>query len=103
MYGKPPPNKGIPHTKESKQKMKENHADFSGENHPQFGTHHTQEQNYAQSNKLKGRFTGGKNPNFGNKWTQEQKDALSKKKKEQHQIMKEINNIIGEIKICQNL
>ena len=92
------------------QKMKNNHADVSGENNPMFGirffgkdnhkfgkgylmtqennpnfgNHWTQEQKDAQSDKLKGRFAGENNPNFGNKWTQEQKDAQSKRLKEIH-------------------
>ena len=31
------------HTEESKKKMSDNHADFSGEKHPMFGKHHSEE------------------------------------------------------------
>jgi group I intron endonuclease len=82
------------YSEELKRKMRENHTDYSGKNHPRFGLHWDEEHKQNQSKKLKGRFIGEKNPNFGNKWTQEQKDALSKKKKEMHQNkIQRINNI----------
>lgn len=34
---------GIPHTEETKQKMRASHADYSGENHPLYGKQHKQE------------------------------------------------------------
>lgn len=38
-----PWNKGIPHSKETRKKMSDNHADVSGEKHPMYGKTHTEE------------------------------------------------------------
>lgn len=40
--GRTPWNKGIPHTEEAKQKMKESHHDVSGEDNPMYGTRRPQ-------------------------------------------------------------
>ena len=56
---------GKPKSEEHKQHLKENHADFSGINHPQYGTHLSDEHKKKLSNFAKTR-TGDKNPNYGN-------------------------------------
>ena len=43
------------HKIEERLKMSENHADFSGENHPQWGTHRSEDAKRKQSKKMKGR------------------------------------------------
>lgn len=45
MYNYIHPNTGNPKSNETKQKMKNNHADFSGENNPCFGKHLTSGKN----------------------------------------------------------
>lgn len=59
------------YSEKDKQKMKENHADFSGENHPQYGTHHSEEtkqkirDNHADmSGENHPDFSLDKNPNW---------------------------------------
>lgn len=48
-------NKGKKRSEEQKQKMKENHADFSGENHPMYGKNQTEEARQKQSKSKKGK------------------------------------------------
>lgn len=54
MYGKHP-------SEETIQKIKENHADFSGENHPMYGKHHTEESRKKMSDSHKGLQVGKDN------------------------------------------
>lgn len=65
-YGEKNPNWRKHPSEETRKKMRENHADFSGENHPNYGNYWTDEQKQAMSEKLKGRFAGKNNPNYGN-------------------------------------
>ena len=46
----------------AKIKMKENHADYSGEKHPMYGKHHTQETKNKISKALTEIYSGGKGP-----------------------------------------
>lgn len=46
----------------AKIKMKENHADFSGEKHPMYGKHHTKEAREKMSKARMGIYIGSKNP-----------------------------------------
>ena len=61
------------HNKITKQKMRDNHWDNSGENHPSFGTHPTeatiQKQSKAKTGEKNSMFgrTGENNPSFGKK------------------------------------
>ena len=43
LKGKPSPKKGVKLSAEARANMSTNHADFSGENHPFFGKHHSPE------------------------------------------------------------
>ena len=56
---------GKPKSEEVKKHMRENHADFSGINHPKYGTHLSDEHKKKLSNFAKTRI-GDKNPNYGN-------------------------------------
>jgi hypothetical protein len=58
--------RGIPLSETWKQHLSEGHADFSGENHPFYGCHHTEEA--KESNRQK---------HLGKKATDEQKKAQS--------------------------
>jgi hypothetical protein len=50
-----PPMLGKKHSNISKQKMKKNHPDFSGEHHPQYGTHQSIETIEKRVSKIRGR------------------------------------------------
>lgn len=68
---------GYVYTDEAKQKMKENHADFSGENHPLYGKHHSDDTKLILSQKAKKRYEENGSPLKGRKLTDEQKRVLS--------------------------
>lgn len=67
--------RGIYHTEETKEKMRNNHSDRHGENHPMFGLRGEDNPNYGKKRTLetkekisranKGRLEGNKNPMFG--------------------------------------
>jgi len=46
---------GKKHTKETKRKMRESHADFKGEKHPMWGKHHSEESKKKMSSANKGK------------------------------------------------
>ena len=60
-------------TEETKKKMSDNHADFSGEKHPMFGKHHSEE----TKKKMSESRTGEKNPNFGKHFSEETRKKMS--------------------------
>ena len=62
-------------SEDTKKKMRENHADFSGENHPQYG-----KSNPATSERNRKRI-GILNPNFGKHWSKETTQKMSESKK----------------------
>lgn len=70
------------HSEETKQKMKENHADFSGKNHPQYGKHHSEKTKLIISEKAKERYKSGNHPSKGLKHSDETKIKLSEIAKE---------------------
>ena len=78
--GKDAPMYGKHHTEESKKKMKENHADISGENHPMYGKHHSDEtkqkisENHAD-------FKGENSVWYGKHHTEETKKKISESRK----------------------
>lgn len=49
---------------ETRWKIRENHPDFTGENHPQFGTHPSKETRAIMQAKKIGLYDGPKNPNW---------------------------------------
>ena len=75
-------------SEESKRKMSENHADFTGKNHPQYGTHptgkdaamygkhHTKETKRKISEALKDKMTEEKNPMYGEHHTEKAKEKI---------------------------
>jgi group I intron endonuclease len=65
------------HSEETKQKMKENHADFSGENHPLYGKHHSNETKLTLSQKAKERYEKHGHPCEGKICSIETKMLLS--------------------------
>ena len=75
---------GVPKSEEHKQKMRENHADVSGENNPFFGKHHTEETKEKIGKESKKRSLGENNPFFGKHHTEETRKAISKKAKERN-------------------
>lgn len=77
-------------TEETKRKMSDNHADFSGEKHPMFGKHHSEESKKKMSEsktgkhlseehkkKLSEAHTCEKNPWYGKHLSEEHKKKLS--------------------------
>lgn len=71
------------HSEESKQKMRDNHKDTSGENHPLYGKHHSDETKLLMSEIAKDRLSVKENNPFYNKHhTEETKKVLSEKAKE---------------------
>lgn len=73
MYGKN-------HTKEAKEKMRQNRGDLSGYNNPFYGQSHTKETKQLMSN-LASQRTGELNPFFGKKHSKEAKTKMSAKRK----------------------
>jgi len=68
--------KGTHHSKETKQKMRDNHVDFSGENHPMYGIH-----KFAES---ASNWQGGKSfepycPKFNEKKKEEVREEYNRK------------------------
>lgn len=63
-------------SEETKRKMSDNHADFSGENNPLFGKHHSEE----TKNKMSEAQTGEKNHMFGKHHSEESKKRMAESK-----------------------
>ena len=79
-------NKGRIVSEKSRRKMRENHADISGKNHPFYGKKWVDFISPEAQERVRQctseRFKGEKNPWFGIPKTQEQKENLSRKMKE---------------------
>lgn len=73
-------------SEETKQKMKENHADFSGENHPLYGKHHSENTKSILSQKAKKRYEENGSPLKGKTFSDEQKRVLSDIAKERFSV-----------------
>ncbi len=71
---------------ETKQHMRDNHADFKGANHPNYGVpwaeHVSEEGQRSFREKMSIRMRGTNNPNYGKKMSDEQKSKLSESHKE---------------------
>ena len=63
-------------SEETKNKISDNHADFSGEKHPMFGKHHSEE----SKKKISEVNTGEKHPMFGRHHSEESKKRLAESK-----------------------
>ena len=74
------------HSEETKQKMKVNHADFSGENHPLYGKHHSYNTKQLLSQKARKRYEENGSPFVGFSHSEETKLVLSKIAKERLSI-----------------
>lgn len=74
------------HSEETKRKMKENHADYSGKNHPQYGMHRSEETKLILSQKAKKRYEENGHPASGRKHSEESKLKMSKFAKERYSI-----------------
>lgn len=74
------------HSEETKQKMKANHADFKGKNHPQYGKHHSAETKKILSQKAKERYKDGNHPNKGAKRSEDVRAKLSETAKKRFSI-----------------
>lgn len=66
--------KGIPLTRETKELMSKNHADFEGDKNPFYKKHHTEETKII----LKEKNSGKNAYNYGRKFTQEHIDKIKK-------------------------
>ena len=78
-------NKNKHPSEETRKKMRDNHANFSGENHPQWGLKGEKSPHFgikrpdrAEKNK---QMCGDKHPNFGKHLTKKQKDKISETQK----------------------
>lgn len=65
------------HTEYTKRKIKENHADVSGDKNPFYGKHHTKETINKIKNKLNGKFVKEKSPVYKRKHTPEAIEKMS--------------------------
>ena len=70
-------NRGKHPSKETRQKMVDNHADFSGENHPRYGKEVSQETRDKISASLVGKMAGENHPNFGKKFSKKVRKNMS--------------------------
>lgn len=77
---------GYVYTEESKQKMRENHADFSGEHHPLYGKHHSENTKLILSQKAKNRYEENGSPLKGRTLSDERRYILSNIAKERLSI-----------------
>ena len=79
--------KGYKHSEETRKKMSEHHADFSGENHPMYGKHHSEEwkrKMRGENNPFYGSLAGKNNPMYGKKHSEETRKKLSDAIKGRH-------------------
>ncbi|MCI7208408.1 MAG: hypothetical protein MSA15_20755 [Clostridium sp.] len=82
-------------SEETKQKMKENHADVKGEKNPNYGKHLSEETKNKISNTKKGQLVGEKHPMYGKHHTEEAKE----KNRQSHlreNLSKETRNKMSE-------
>lgn len=70
--GQKPWNKGVPATEEAKKKMSEAKKKLTGENHPKYGTH------ISEEHKEKLRQNAKINPNYGMKGKNQSKETIEK-------------------------
>jgi hypothetical protein len=66
---------GRKRTEETRQKMRENHADFKGKNHPGFGKPRSRESKQRQSKAMKGRFIGQNSPHWNSDLTDKERQT----------------------------
>ena len=71
------PMYGKHHSEETRKKMKENHADVFGENNPFYGKRHSEEVRNKISESRAGKNTGENNPNYGKPMSDKQRAKIS--------------------------
>ena len=88
---------GRKHTEETKQKMRDNHADFKGEKHPMYGRHLSEEhkaklkQSLTEETKQKMRESALKRPPFSEESKQKMRESALKREAAKRQKNKENN------------
>lgn len=70
-------HKGAKRSQETCEKMRQNHADFKGENHPRFGKKCSDETKQKISLANKGKLSGENHPFFGKKLSDDTKQKIS--------------------------
>ena len=68
---------GRPMSEEAKQKMRDNHADMSGNKNPFYGKHHTKNTKNKLSEIRTGKYIGNKSPKYGTHPSEETKKKMS--------------------------
>lgn len=77
LAGEKNPFYGRHHSNETKQKIRDNKPDQSGENNGNYGNKWSEGQKQNASDRMKGKMIGELNPNYGNKWSDEQRQHMS--------------------------
>lgn len=104
-------NKGRIVSDITKQRMRDNHADFRGEKHPNFGVKWSDHVSVEKQIELRRHyseiFSGEGNPNYGKKMSDEQKQKLSESHKRHYQLYgnplkgRKFPERSGENAVCQ--
>ena len=97
--GKPSPMEGKRHTKDTKRKMRENHADVSGENNPMYGIDVSDETRLKQSLAK----MGDNNPLYGKSHTAESLAKMSDSQKKRPPVSDETRGRMHDAKIGKHL
>jgi group I intron endonuclease len=79
---------------EAKRKISENHADVSGENHPMYGKHITEEHNKRLQEGHREKCSGENNPWYGKQHLEETKNKISESISKQVYQYDEEGNLI---------
>lgn len=97
--GKPSPMAGKRHTEDTKRKMRENHADVSGENNPQYGKTHSEETRRKQS----AAKSGVKNLFYGKSHTEESLAKMSDSQKKRPPVSEETRGRMSDARVGKSL
>lgn len=97
--GKPSPMEGKRHTEETRQKMRDNHADVSGENNPMFGKTVSDETRCKQSIAK----MGENNPSYGKAPTAESRERMSIAQKKRPPVSEETRGRMSDARVGKSL